>query len=128
MVIILTQLTQYLSHDHLKTDTEEEIFDAVLDWCKRHQKLERFPTIAELIRFNLISIKHILKTMRDDGDITANSAVTAFLVGKLHGNCQSLSVGVSRPRFSTRVLVAMPYASRSVLLSFSYFRSLFIMF
>ena len=110
------QLTQYLSHDHLKTDTEEEIFDAVLDWCKRHEKLEKFPSIAELIRFNLISNKHILKTMRDDADITSNSAVTSFLVGKLHGNCQSLSVGVSRPRFSTRVLVAMPYASRSVIL------------
>jgi len=107
------QLTQYLSHDHLKTETEEEIFDAVLDWCKRHERLDHFPVIAELIRFNLISIKHVLKTMNDDRSITANSAVTSFLIGKLHGHCQSLSVGVSRPRFSTRVLVAMPYASRN---------------
>ena len=70
------------------------------------------PYLSHSPRFNLISIKHILKMMRDDAAITSNSSVTSFLVGKLHGNCQSLSVGVSRPRFSTRVLVAMPYASR----------------
>ena len=49
-ILFQFQLRHYLSHDHLKTDTEEEIFDAVLDWCKRHDDLDKFPSLAELIR------------------------------------------------------------------------------
>ena len=49
-ILFQFQLRHYLSHDHLRTDTEEEIFDAVLDWCKRHDDLDKFPSLAELIR------------------------------------------------------------------------------
>ena len=103
-----SELTQYLSHDHLKTETEEEIFDGVLEWCQRQNKLDRFPHLGPLIRFNLISIKHILKRMRD---ITANKDVVDFFVHELSSIAAGSAAGtVSRPRFCTQVLVAIIWA------------------
>lgn len=43
-----------------KADTEEVIYDSLLNWCRHNDKWTRFPTLAKFIRFDLLSIKYLL--------------------------------------------------------------------
>ena len=95
-----------------RTETEEVIYDAALEWCKRRVLLPRFPHVAQSVRFNLISIKHLLKSLRDDAAVRSHPEVTNYLLDRMQSMAGSLHAAISRPRFSTQVLVAMPYRSK----------------
>lgn len=105
----------YLQHDHLRTPSEEVVLASVVEWCRRRRRLDRFLCLAGHVRFELISVKYVLRFIREDGDVRADAAVTDCLLDKV----RSLPVplpALSRPRFSTQVLVAMPYRSKSFFL------------
>ena len=107
-----SRLKDYLRCDQLRTETEEDIFTAVREYCKRGKTMnESFVELASLVRFELLSTKFVLKQLRRDEEIRENARVSNFLLDKL----QSLNLlhANSRPRFSTRVLVAMPYRSKT---------------
>ena len=95
-----------------RTETEEVIYDAALEWCKRRGLLAHFPNVAQSVRFNLISIKHLLKSLRDDVDVRSQPEVTNYLLDRMQSMAGSLHAAISRPRFSTQVLIAMPYRSK----------------
>ena len=95
-----------------RTETEELIYDAALEWCKRRGLLSHFPNVAQSVRFNLISIKHLLKSLRDDADVRSHPEVTNYLLDRMQSMAGSLHAAISRPRFSTQVLIAMPYRSK----------------
>ena len=97
---------------HHRTETEEVIYDAALEWCKRRSLLAHFPNVAQSVRFNLISIKHLLKSLRDDADVRSHPEVTNYLLDRMQSMAGSLHAAISRPRFSTQVLIAMPYRSK----------------
>lgn len=105
------ELMTYLKHNHLRTDTEETVFKAALEWCRSNDKIASFPRLADHIRFDLVSIKSVCQTLKEDTKVRENTEVSNLLLDKM----QSLSIPhtVSRPRFSTQVLVAMPYRSKS---------------
>ena len=88
------------------------IYDAALEWCKRRGLLAHFPNVAQSVRFNLISIKHLLKSLRDDVDVRSQPEVTNYLLDRMQSMAGSLHAAISRPRFSTQVLIAMPYRSK----------------
>ena len=121
-VIINNSLTWhsllYYQHTHFyfwflkRTETEELIYDAALEWCKRRGLLSHFPNVAQSVRFNLISIKHLLKSLRDDADVRSHPEVTNYLLDRMQSMAGSLHAAISRPRFSTQVLIAMPYRSK----------------
>ena len=102
----------FLQHNHLRTPSEEVVLSAVLEWCRKRERLDKFPELSAHIRFELISVKFVLRFVRDDAGVRANAAVTNSLLDKI----QALPVplpALSRPRFSTQVLVAMPYRSKT---------------
>ena len=117
-VIITWHSLLYYQHTHFyfwflkRTETEELIYDAALEWCKRRGLLSHFPNVAQSVRFNLISIKHLLKSLRDDADVRSHPEVTNYLLDRMQSMAGSLHAAISRPRFSTQVLIAMPYRSK----------------
>ncbi len=105
----------FLQHSHLRTPSEEVVLSSVLEWCRRRRRLDLFPSLSEHVRFELISVKYVLRFVREDADVRGNPDVTNCLLDKV----QQLPVplpALSRPRFSTQVLVAMPYRSKSFFL------------
>jgi hypothetical protein len=100
-------LIAYLSHDLLRTDTEEVVFKAVVRWCKENDCLAKFSELARYLRFNLLSFKFLAGILREDMEIRANDAVSNTILDKMQ--TLTTNANVSRPRFSTHILVAFPY-------------------
>lgn len=100
-------LIAYIQHDLLRTDSEEVIFRAVVRWCKENDCLDRFSEFARYLRFNLLSFKFLAGILREDMEIRAIDAVSNTLLDKMQSS--TTTSNVSRPRFSTHILVAFPY-------------------
>ncbi len=106
------ELKVFLEHDQLRTPSEETVLHATLEWCKHNDKLNIFSkTLAPLVRFELVAVKSVLRYVREDERIRAEPTVADCLLDRV----QSLSrlPVLSRPRFSTQMLVAMPYRSKN---------------
>ncbi|TRY74577.1 hypothetical protein TCAL_04599 [Tigriopus californicus] len=103
-------LVKFLSHGRLRTVTEEIVLEAMLRWCRHNDRLGLFPELSQHIRFELISTKYLLRVLKE----TEVPVVSSTLLDKMQ-NLKELSMA-SRPRYSSVVLVAMPYRTRSFFL------------
>ncbi len=114
------EVRKYLKHECLRTETEEEVFQAALDWCKKNGPLSAFVALAsDCIRFHLLSVKFLAGVLADDTDVRADSAVSEFLLKEMRSPA-NVVVSASRPRLSTRVLVAMPFKADAFHLAMFY--------
>ena len=43
-----------------KAETEEVVYDALMNWCRHNDKWTRFSALAKFIRFDLLSVKFLL--------------------------------------------------------------------
>lgn len=107
----LADLTSYLSHRNLKTSNEESVFSAALRWCKHNKSWENFAKLANVIRFDLISVKYLCSILREDADIKSNAQVQDLILSKIQEMKKPLTI--SKPRISLHMLVAMPYRSKT---------------
>ena len=65
---------EFLSEDVLYVRHEEEIYEAALRWLNysKQDRLEKFPKLAEVIRFPLMAWEFLVTKVLDDGLITSN--------------------------------------------------------
>ena len=65
---------EFLSEDILYVRHEEEIYEAALRWLNysKQERLEKFPKLAEVIRFPLMAWEFLVTKVLDDGLITSN--------------------------------------------------------
>ena len=44
-----------------KAETEEVVYDALMNWCRHNDKWTRFSALAKFIRFDLLSVKFLVQ-------------------------------------------------------------------
>ena len=70
----IERVIEFLSKDVLYVRHEEEIYEAALRWLNysKQDRLEKFPKLAEVIRFPLMAWEFLVTKVLDDGLITSN--------------------------------------------------------
>ena len=104
-------ICNYLKHRNLKTSTEEVVLKAAIKWCRHNQKWDKFTAMSECIQFNLISVRFLCHLLREDPDFKTAENLRDVILKKMEG--MEKPTAISRPRFSSHMLVAMPYRSKS---------------
>ena len=82
---------------------------AAIQWCKHNQDWEKFPALAEHIQFNLVSVRTLCNLLREE--FKSSELTRDLILRKMEGIEHPLTV--SKPRFSSHMLIAMPYRSRN---------------
>jgi hypothetical protein len=113
------EVLRYLRHECLRTETEEDVFDAAMTWCKSRGDMEAFVRLGVCIRFNLLSVKFLAGVLKDDVEVRAHDEVSKFILEEMRSPSTAVVIN-SRPRLSTRVLVAMPYTQSNFYLMMFY--------
>ena len=113
-------LIQCLTHDKVRTTSEEVVLEALMYWCHKNDCFaDAFTRLAsKTIRFGLISVKFLIKNLQENEEIRSNPDISDFFFDQLQ-SLPRLDLP-SRPRFPTRVLIIMPYRCKTFyLVSFS---------
>lgn len=63
------------------------------------------------VQFNLISVRSLCSLLREDLDFKANESLRDIILNKMEN--MEKPIAISKPRFSSHMLVAMPYRSKS---------------
>ncbi len=73
--------------------------------------MSEFIKLADHVLFDLISVKFLCTLLREDTEIKARPEVQDFILAKMQAMKRPLVS--SKPRFSTHMMIAMPYRSKS---------------
>ena len=101
---------EIFSDKNLQMKDEETVLKSVLKWCKNNQKSEEFRHLIEFIQFDLISVRTICTTLKDDDVFLNSREMTNLVLEKMQKIANPLVT--SRPRFSSHTFIAIPYKSK----------------
>lgn len=106
----LNDFANYLKHRNLNTKSEESVLSAALRWCKHNKNWSDFQTLSQSIQFDLISIKFLCSILREDTEIKTNPQIQDLILSKMQEMESPMTI--SKARFNSHKLVAMPYRSK----------------
>ena len=101
----------YLKHKNLKTKSEETVLQAAIQWCKHNQDWDKFSAMSDHIQFNLISVPTLCNLLREDSHFKSAEISRNLILKKMEAI--ERPIAVSKPRFSSHMLIAMPYRSKN---------------
>ena len=104
-----TAVVELISSSELGVLTEEDVFEAVIQWVKhdRENRSEHLPTLMSNVRYELLSSNYVLKHVAEEELLKSNPGCKDFIIEALKYHLMSPSERGGRP-VASRVRIGGP--------------------